>query len=348
MIYLSIFTFFLSFGATYYVLPHSIRKLKENGYVAKDMYKSDSPEIATNAGIIVLFISYLTISLIPFVSRFLSFISIEGESFFDLNKTNMAFLLVISIYALYGLVDDLVDIGRKLKLFLPVAFSFPLITVVSPDSIWIPTVGDFQLNAEIYQEITYNDLFRITIIPIYVMVVSNLVNMHSGYNGLQSGLSIIIMLTIFTKLIISSSTQMIPILSTFIGSIMAFWWFNFYPAKVFEGNIGSLLFGSIIGSIIVIENLWWFGFFILIPHSFNFILWVYWLLMMRIEPSKYLKINGKHKKFGNIREDNTIEVPNYLTLKWIPNYFFDINEKMSTYLMYFLTILFSITGLLLF
>ena len=110
----------ISFMGTSYAMPHSIRKLKDNGYLAQDMYKIGKPEIPTNAGIIILFTSFITISLIPLLSRIINeFFPIE-EDISDLSKTNLAFLLVISIYALYGLVDDLVDVGRKLKIILPV------------------------------------------------------------------------------------------------------------------------------------------------------------------------------------------------------------------------------------
>ena len=43
----------MSFAGTFYVMPHSMRKLREKGYVARDMHKIDKPEIPTNAGIII-------------------------------------------------------------------------------------------------------------------------------------------------------------------------------------------------------------------------------------------------------------------------------------------------------
>ena len=64
---------FISALGTYYVMPHSIRKLKENNLVVRDMYKHEKKEVATNAGIIVLFISFISISLFPLVVRILSF-----------------------------------------------------------------------------------------------------------------------------------------------------------------------------------------------------------------------------------------------------------------------------------
>lgn len=55
-------------------------------------------------------------------------------------------------------------------------------------------------------------LMRSPIVPIYVLVTANLVNMHSGFNGFASGLSAIIMAFLLLKFIIegynSAHTQL--------------------------------------------------------------------------------------------------------------------------------------------
>ena len=329
-------------------MPHSIRKLSENNYLARDMYKKEKPLIPTNAGIIVVFTSLISISLWPLINRFLNITLDSYTSAPDLNETNLAFLLVICIYALYGLVDDLVDIGRIPKLVIPITFAFPLISVITPSSIDMPFIGTQDLTLIFFGDVTYSDMFKVIIIPVYVMVVSNLVNMHSGYNGLQSGLSIVLISTLIIKSFIDGKIDnSIPALS-FLGSIIAFWKYNKYPSRVFEGNIGSLMFGSIIGCLIVTNEYWWFGFFILIPHTFNFVLWVVWLYLMKENPDKYLESTGRHKKFGELRSDGSIKVPNYLTLKWVSNYFFRLNEIQSVNVCYFFTLFFCLVGLILF
>jgi len=336
----------MSFLATKYVLPHSIRKLQQNGYVSQDMYKKDKPEIATNVGMILVFTSFISVSLVPLFVRILSLLHPFDFETSDLSETHLAFLLVVSIYALYGLVDDLVDIGRILKLILPITFSYPLISVVIPQMIWVPLFGEQNLDSFIFSDITKADIFRIIIIPVYVMVVANLVNMHSGYNGLQSGLSIILMVTLCIKSYLDGILVNIIPLASIMGAIMAFYAFNKYPAKALEGNIGSLFFGSAIGAAIVVQNYWWFGFYILIPHTINFFLWISWLFLMKKYPDDYLLDGNNHQKFGQIREDQTIEVPNPLTMKWLPNYYYKLTESQSTYIMYIVTFFFCLSAIL--
>ena len=87
---------------------------------------------------------------------------------------------------------------------------------------------------------------------------------------------------------------------------------------------------------------------ILIPHTFNFLLWVVWIIMMKKDPENYLEDDGQHRKFGHVRKDGTIAVPNRLTLKWIPNYYWRLNEPKSVMVCYIFSILFCILGLIIY
>jgi UDP-N-acetylglucosamine--dolichyl-phosphate N-acetylglucosaminephosphotransferase len=75
------------------------------------------------------------------------------------------------------------------------------------------------------------------------------------------------------------------------------------------------------------------GFIMLIPHTLNFLLYVYWRV------KKYPAV-----KFGRIRDDGTLEVPNPLTLKWVLPYYFRVSEKQAGYTMFALTGLFCLAG----
>ena len=278
-ILVSLALFSLSFVGTLYVMPHSIRRLKVSGITSQDMYKEDKPSVPTNGGMIVLFVSYISICLLPLILRIGNLLFSDNNLGSDMSEINLALLLIVSIYAIYGLIDDLVDLGHKLKLLLPISFAYPLTVLISPEEIWVPLIGNIDLNSAIFgNEITRSDIFRIVIIPVYVMVVANLVNMHSGYNGLQSGLSIILMFFSFFKSYYDHKLENILPASSFLGAMLAFWFFNRFPAKIFEGNIGSLLFGSLIGAVIVVQEYWWFGFFILIPIVLIFFYGLFTLL----------------------------------------------------------------------
>jgi UDP-N-acetylglucosamine--dolichyl-phosphate N-acetylglucosaminephosphotransferase len=77
------------------------------------------------------------------------------------------------------------------------------------------------------------------------------------------------------------------------------------------------------------------GFIMLIPHTINFLMYVYWRV------KKYPQV-----KFGKTRDDGTLEVPNNLTLKWVLPYYFRVTEKQSTYAMFAVTAVFCVIGIL--
>jgi len=339
----------ISFLITLFVMPQAIVRLNEKGITVTDMYKTDKPLLPTKGGIIVIFTSFLTLSIIPLVGRLVNFLFGFNQSIPDLTIVDFALLLVVAMFGFYGILDDLIDIGRVPKVFLPLAFSYPLILVFTQDSIWIPIIEETSLNSEFYfTGVSWEAIFKVTILPIYIMVVVNLVNMYSGYNGLQTGLSLIILATLILKSYEERQFDSLLTVSAFFGSMLAFYIFNKFPLQIFEGNIGALTFGAVIGGFIAVQKYWWFGFFILIPHTLNFLLWLIYLLKIKQNPKKYLNERGTHHKFGKIREDGTIQVPNRLTLKWIPNYYFRLTEGQSTYVAYTITIIFCLLGLLIF
>ena len=136
----------MAFISTFFSLPYVIQKLRKEGNVVKDMYKIRNPQVPTNAGIMVVFTSFICIAFLPLLLRLMNTISPFEESVSDLSIENLAFLLVVSIYALYGLVDDLLDVSRKLKLIMPIAFGYPLISVIFPNDVSVLEIHCKKLN----------------------------------------------------------------------------------------------------------------------------------------------------------------------------------------------------------
>jgi len=95
------------------------------------------------------------------------------------------------------------------------------------------------------------------------------------------------------------------------------------------------MLGAGLGGLIVLNNLEIFGVIILIPHITNFLMYVVW---------KIKKVGDV--KFGVIRSDGTLEVPNALTMKWVLPYFYRLTEPQTTVILYGLTAFFGVLGLL--
>ncbi len=107
----------------------------------------------------------------------------------------------------------------------------------------------------------YSWLVFIPIIVVIVISVSNGANITDGLDGLATGTSAIIGITlaifaylsgnlIFSDylniLYIPNSSELVIFISSFVGACIGFLWYNSYPAKVFMGDTGSLALGGII------------------------------------------------------------------------------------------------------
>lgn len=107
----------------------------------------------------------------------------------------------------------------------------------------------------------YSWLVFIPIIVFIVISVSNGANITDGLDGLATGTSAIIGITLaifaylsgnlvfsdyLNILYIPNSSELVIFISSFVGACIGFLWYNSYPAKVFMGDTGSLALGGII------------------------------------------------------------------------------------------------------
>jgi phospho-N-acetylmuramoyl-pentapeptide-transferase len=101
----------------------------------------------------------------------------------------------------------------------------------------------------------------IPIVIIIVTAVSNGANMTDGLDGLATGTSAIIGVTLailayvsgnyifadyLNIMYIPSSGELVVFISAFVGACIGFLWYNSFPAQVFMGDTGSLALGGII------------------------------------------------------------------------------------------------------
>jgi len=86
-------------------------------------------------------------------------------------------------------------------------------------------------------------------IPIAAFIIvsfANAVNITDGLDGLASG---VLLITLIALWLLSSSILDLPLsmfLALWIGSLIAFLYFNVFPARLFMGDVGALSFGATI------------------------------------------------------------------------------------------------------
>ena len=104
-------------------------------------------------------------------------------------------------------------------------------------------------------------IFLVLLIVFIVAAVSNGSNLNDGMDGMASGNSAIIGLTLlllayissnavtasyFNLMYIPGSEELVVFLGAFVGALIGFLWFNSFPAQIFMGDTGSLTIGGII------------------------------------------------------------------------------------------------------
>lgn len=296
------------------VVRFQIYEFKKLGIVATDYYKRDLRRVPTCGGISLLIVFFTILAL----------------NFGRINRFDILAAITLGLFGFFGLLDDFLDVGRATKIFVPILFSIPLSSALDT-AVILPFIGEIDLG-----------LFYLFIIaPVYVMVVANLVNMHSGFNGLAVGLSAILMAFLLIKSMMFDRNLTFT-LSCMLGAVLGLLYYNWYPSRIFDGNVGALTMGATVGVGIIVCGFLVSGFIMLIPHTVNFLMYVYWRMMRKLHPNDE---RWRLVKFGRVREDGTLEVPNRLTLKWVLPYHFRMTEKQVVLAMYALTTAFCLISL---
>ena len=172
-----------------------------------------------------------------------------------LPHTLLPFLALLG-YALIGIYDDLdkrvinksggLSIKKKLILEIIIGTVTSLVALLFLKSNLIGFTKNivFELHPLIY----------IVFIIIFLISVTNGLNFTDGLDGLATMVTI----PVFVLFIFISLDQGNIVMAKFSGMILAslvgFLFFNFYPAKIFMGDTGSLALGALVAAIAIMLN----------------------------------------------------------------------------------------------
>ena len=113
----------------------------------------------------------------------------------------------------------------------------------------------------------YAWILFILIVVVIITAVSNGANMTDGLDGLATGTSAIIGVTLalfayvsgnifaadyLNIMYIPDTGELVIYMSAFVGACVGFMWYNSYPAQVFMGDTGSLALGGIIAVVAIL------------------------------------------------------------------------------------------------
>lgn len=178
--------------------------------------------------------------------------------FFNLDRRETWLpLAAMVLFGGLGLVDDLSNIlgfanrsgGLKARtqalalIFLATLLGLYFQNKLGYDLIHIPAVGNFSIGW-LY-------------IPLFVLVVfstTKAVSITDGIDGLAGGLLSIAFGVYAVIAFFSGLPFMAAFCGTIVGALLAYTWFNIYPARFFMGQIGSTALGATLGVIAMLTN----------------------------------------------------------------------------------------------
>ena len=240
--------FAVSLATTFVFVPYLIPILKAKGIVGRDLNKPDKPVVAEMGGIPVVVGFFAGMSVI---------VAFDGVT--DINLLNVSLSAILGA-AFVGMMDDIFNLRQRQKAFLPFVLALPFATAVDTHVV-IPHIAEFDLG-----------YLMIPVAAFALTCAANAANMLEGFNGLGAGLGIIMTSTLVVLCVVHDRLDGLYLLVPLLGGLLAFLWFNWYPAKIFPGDTLMLFTGATIAGAGLLSTLDFQTGFIFIPLIVEFFL----------------------------------------------------------------------------
>ena len=154
-----------------------------------------------------------------------------------------ALLVASSIVMLVGWVDDVRGISPKIKLLGQVVASLVLIK----GGFFV----QFITNPFTDGGLISLGVFTIPVTILWLTGISNAVNLIDGLDGLSAGVSAVAALTMTIVCFVQGQVQTAALAAVLAAAAFGFLRYNFYPARTFMGDCGSLFLGFVLGALAI-------------------------------------------------------------------------------------------------
>ncbi|HEY5561824.1 MAG TPA: MraY family glycosyltransferase [Clostridiaceae bacterium] len=182
------------------------------------------------------------IPLLGGLSIYIAFILVVILKSGSLTKEEIGIIIGASIIVIGGILDDKFDIKPWQKLLFQ--FSAALGLVITNVQIVYLTNPFNSVNPMISIGI-----LSIPISILWIVGITNAINLIDGLDGLAAGITLISAITILVAAAMNSRTEAYLLSAIFIGAVAGFLPFNFNPASIFMGDTGSQLLGFLLAAI---------------------------------------------------------------------------------------------------
>jgi UDP-GlcNAc:undecaprenyl-phosphate GlcNAc-1-phosphate transferase len=144
--------------------------------------------------------------------------------------------------AAFGVWDDRADLSYRMKLLGQTLAAFIVVLLGEVRFDTVPFLVDVQLPLWVSVVVTI----------VFLVGVSNAVNLTDGLDGLAGGLSFLTLSGIAYLAYLSNDLMVLSLTVPFLGALLGFLRYNTYPARIFMGDAGSQLLGFIMGVLAIL------------------------------------------------------------------------------------------------
>ncbi len=249
--------FLFSLVVTFFSFPVVIPRLKRAGITGKNMNSITQEQIPEMGGLVM--VTGFSAGLILTIYMKIFHMLLTNVSLVAL----LACLSTVLIVALIGIFDDLISLKQSIKAIMPVFAALPLMAIeISTTTMRIPFWGF----------IDFGVLYPLILVPLGITGAANAFNMLAGFNGLEVGLGIVCMATVSIIAYLLGRMTTLAISISCLGALIAALYYNWYPAKILVGDIGTLSMGTILAICVIVGDFETAGFILIIPFIIDFII----------------------------------------------------------------------------
>lgn len=172
---------------------------------------------------------------VAFYSTLLLFFFVDRSTFQNLFSILKAIFPATLLILCLGIYDDLKGADAKIKfLFQLLASLIVIFNGIRIDIITNPFVNGQSFDLGIWD---------IPLTVLWLIFITNAMNLLDGLDGLAAGVASIISFTIFFIALYQKNYIMMALSMSLAGATIGFLRYNFNPAKIFMGDSGSLFLG---------------------------------------------------------------------------------------------------------
>lgn len=248
----------LCFGLTPLIRKISLKYHLVAAPRLRDLHKKPVPRL----GGLAIAISFLVVVWLLVLFR-PSQVAFIPWKIFGLDKHILGVTLGVLILVVIGIIDDLRGMRPLTKLTWQVIAALAVIASgVGIDYLANPfgspiylnswKIAVFTIHNTPYFFTVWSDLFIIG----WLVLLVNVVNWLDGLDGLAAGITVIAAIVLF---LLSNAPPVSQIATATLalilaGSALGFLPWNFYPAKIFMGDTGSMVLGFILGVLAIVSG----------------------------------------------------------------------------------------------